>query len=85
MITEVKNISYSYGKILALDNVNIEIPEGAIGLLGPNGAGKSTLIRILLGFLPPDKGTGHVLGYDIRNQQKEIRKYVGYMLSLIHI
>jgi len=79
MITEVKNISYSYGKILALDNVNIEIPEGAIGLLGPNGAGKSTLIRILLGFLPPDKGTGQVLGYDIRNQQKEIRKYVGYM------
>jgi len=79
MITETKNLSYSYGNIRALDNVDMKLPDGAIGLLGPNGAGKSTLIRILLGFLTPDKGTGKVLGYDIKNQQIEIRKYVGYM------
>ncbi len=79
MIADVKKLTYSYGQVLALDNVDMDIPEGAIGLLGPNGAGKSTLIRILLGFLPPDKGIGHVLGYDIQSQQKEIRKHVGYM------
>jgi ABC-2 type transport system ATP-binding protein len=59
--------------------VDIRLPQGAIGLLGPNGAGKSTLLRILLGFLIPDSGEGSVLGYDIRNQQSEIRRYVGYM------
>jgi len=79
MIADVKKLTYSYGTVRALDSVDMDIPEGAIGLLGPNGAGKSTLIRILLGFLPPDKGSGHVLGYDIQSQQKEIRKHVGYM------
>ena len=79
MIADVKKLTYSYGTVRALDSIDMDIPGGAIGLLGPNGAGKSTLIRILLGFLPPDKGSGHVLGYDIRSQQKEIRKHVGYM------
>jgi ABC-2 type transport system ATP-binding protein len=79
MSVEVENIHFSYGKIKALNGVDIRLPQGAIGLLGPNGAGKSTLLRILLGFLIPDSGQGSVLGYDIRNQQSVIRRYVGYM------
>lgn len=79
MSIEIKNIHFSYGKVMALDGVDISLPKGAIGLLGPNGAGKSTLLRILLGFLTPDSGEGSVLGYDIRTQQNVIRKYVGYM------
>jgi ABC-2 type transport system ATP-binding protein len=79
MSVEVKQIHFSYGKIKALNGIDIRLPQGAIGLLGPNGAGKSTLLRILLGFLVPDKGEGSVLGYDIRNQQSVIRRYVGYM------
>jgi len=79
MSVEVKDIHFSYGKIKALNGVDIRLPKGAIGLLGPNGAGKSTLLRILLGFLVPDTGEGSVLGYDIRNQQSVIRRYVGYM------
>ncbi len=79
MSVEVKDIHFSYGKIKALNGVDILLPSGAIGLLGPNGAGKSTLLRILLGFLVPDNGEGSVLGYDIRNQQSVIRRYVGYM------
>ncbi len=76
---EVKDLHFNYGKVKALDGVNLKLPGGAIGLLGPNGAGKSTLIKILLGFLTPDKGEGHVLGYDIKKQQSSIRRYVGYM------
>ncbi|MDH5384735.1 MAG: ABC transporter ATP-binding protein [Candidatus Aminicenantes bacterium] len=79
MNVEVKDIHFSYGKVKALDGVDIDLPKGAIGLLGPNGAGKSTLLRILLGFLTPDRGEGSVLGYDIKQQQTMIRRYVGYM------
>jgi ABC-2 type transport system ATP-binding protein len=79
MSVEVKNIHFSYGKIKALNGIDIRLPKGAIGLLGPNGAGKSTLLRILLGFLVPNSGEGSVLGYDIRNQQSMIRRFVGYM------
>jgi ABC-2 type transport system ATP-binding protein len=79
MSVEVKEIHFSYGKIKALNGIDLRLPQGAIGLLGPNGAGKSTLLRVLLGFLVPDSGEGSVLGYDIRNQQSVIRRYVGYM------
>jgi ABC-2 type transport system ATP-binding protein len=79
MSIEVKDISFSYGKIVALDGVTMTLGEGAIGLLGPNGAGKSTLLRILLGFLAPGRGEGRVLGHDIRRDQAVIRRSVGYM------
>ncbi|UCE42711.1 MAG: ABC transporter ATP-binding protein [Candidatus Aminicenantes bacterium] len=79
MSVEIQQIHFSYGKIKALNGIDIRLPQGAIGLLGPNGAGKSTLLRILLGFLVPDSGEGSVLGYDIRSQQAMIRRYVGYM------
>ncbi len=79
MIVEVKDVHFSYGKVRALQGVDLDLPEGAIGLLGPNGAGKSTLIRVLLGFLTPDRGEGRILGYDIKTQQSMIRRYVGYM------
>ncbi|MGD9344817.1 MAG: ABC transporter ATP-binding protein [Candidatus Aminicenantes bacterium] len=79
MSVEIKNLHFSYGKIKALVGVDISLPPGAIGLLGPNGAGKSTLLRILLGFLKPETGEGRVLGYDIKTQQRMIRRYVGYM------
>jgi len=79
MSIEIRDIHFSYGKVKALNGVDLKLPQGAIGLLGPNGAGKSTLIRILLGFLSPDRGGGKVLDYDIKDQQSEIRRYVGYM------
>ena len=79
MSIEVKKLSFSYGKVKALDDVSLSLGDGAVGLLGPNGAGKSTLLRILLGFLVPASGEGTVLGYDIRRDQAKIRRLVGYM------
>jgi ABC-2 type transport system ATP-binding protein len=79
MSIEVKDLRFSYGKVLALDGVTMRLGEGAVGLLGPNGAGKSTLLRILLGFLAPAQGEGRVLEYDIRRDRAEIRRSVGYM------
>ncbi len=79
MSIEVKNLYFNYGRVKALDGINLSLPPGAIGLLGPNGAGKSTLLRILLGFLPLEKGEGKVLSYDIKKQQSMIRRLVGYL------
>ena len=79
MSIEVKDLSFRYGKIIALDGVTMKLGEGAVGLLGPNGAGKSTLLRILLGFLVPERGEGKVLDYDIRRDRAMIRRSVGYM------
>jgi len=79
MSLEVRDLSFAYGRVQALDGVELTLPPGAIGLLGPNGAGKSTLIRILLGFLIPQRGSGRVLDCDILTQQPLIRRQVGYM------
>jgi len=79
LIIKINNISVSYGKLLALDDVSMSIEGDAVGLLGPNGAGKTTLIRTLLGFLEPDAGGGEVLNMNIESCQLEIRQRVGYM------
>jgi ABC-2 type transport system ATP-binding protein len=76
---ELRDIAFRYGSVEALRGVSLVLGSGATGLLGPNGAGKSTLLRILLGFLKPDSGEGRVLGYDIRLEQADIRRRVGYM------
>ena len=68
-----------YGPHLALDDVNVQIPKGAIGILGPNGAGKSTLFKCLLGLITTTSGTGSVLGYDIKTDGDIIRARIGYM------
>ena len=51
-VIKVNSLTKYYGKLKALDNVELEIPQGRIiGLLGKNGAGKSTFMRCILGFL----------------------------------
>jgi len=79
MIIQLDNISISFGKLLALNDISLELEGGSIGLLGPNGAGKTTLLKTLLGFLTPDVGSGAVLGMDIGTRQLDIRQRVGYM------
>ena len=78
VITAV-NLRKMYGPHLALDNINLEIPSGAVGILGPNGAGKSTLFKCLLGLIKTTSGEGTVLGYDIRTEGDKIRSKIGYM------
>ena len=51
------NVTKQYGDYIALDNINVTIPQGSIfGLLGPNGAGKTTLMRIINQITAPDSG-----------------------------
>ncbi|PXA76893.1 ABC transporter ATP-binding protein [Auritidibacter ignavus] len=57
-------VGKSYGEVIAVDDVSLEIPRGqVVCLLGPNGAGKTTLIDIVLGLTPPDTGSVELLGF----------------------
>lgn len=77
---KVENLTKYYGDLCALDNVNFEVKKGEIlGLLGPNGAGKTTTYRILTGYLSPTSGNIHVKGYDIYENQVEIKRLIGYL------
>ncbi|MGH9162597.1 MAG: ATP-binding cassette domain-containing protein [Vicinamibacteraceae bacterium] len=78
-VVQLHQVSVTYGKTQALNDVSATFAAGAIGLLGPNGAGKSSLLRALLGFITPDQGSMSVLGLDVRTQSREIRRRIGYM------
>jgi ABC-2 type transport system ATP-binding protein len=79
LLLSIRNLSVSYGNFRVLDNINLDLPNAAIGLLGPNGAGKSTLIKAILGLLDVEAGEGRFLDFEIGNKDKRIRQYVGYM------
>ena len=79
MLLQTNNLTKLYGRVTALNNLNLKIPKGAIGLLGPNGAGKTTLLKLLLGLSPATYGTGTVLGKNIQTSSLEIRQKIGYM------
>jgi len=74
-----KGLRKMYGPHLALDDISLQIPRGAVGILGPNGAGKSTLFKCLLGLITTTSGEGTVLGHDVRTQGEMIRSKIGYM------
>ncbi len=78
-VITARNLRKMYGPHLALDDVNLDIPPGAVGILGPNGAGKSTLFKCLLGLITTTSGEGTVLGYNIRTEGDKIRSRIGYM------
>lgn len=76
----LENVSKSYGKIKAVENLSLKVNEGEIyGFIGPNGAGKSTTIRMLLNFIRADKGSIKVLGYSPLTHEVEIKKQTGYV------
>src|SRR3954465_4875800 len=68
----------TFGKVHALDGVDLNVPEGTVlGLLGPNGAGKTTAVRVLTTLLRPDSGKAVVAGVDVLKQPNEVRRRIG--------
>ncbi|MGP8068880.1 MAG: ATP-binding cassette domain-containing protein [Candidatus Bathyarchaeia archaeon] len=77
-VIEVRNLSKTFGKLKAVDNVSFEVKTGEIfGFLGPNGAGKSTTINMLTTLMKPSSGTAQVCGYDVHKNANEVRRNVG--------
>jgi branched-chain amino acid transport system ATP-binding protein len=66
MILQTESVSKVFGKLQALDRVDLQVAEGEIfGIAGPNGAGKSTLFNVIAGSFPPSGGRIHFDGRDI--------------------
>jgi len=77
-IITVRDLNKSYGDIVALDHVTLEVKRGSVtALLGPNGAGKTTLIKILTTLIAPSSGTATVAGYDTTRDAQKLRSVIG--------
>ena len=77
---DIKNLSKSFGRVKALDNVSLSVEKGELfGLIGPDGAGKSTLFNLLVTLLNPDSGRAEIAGLDLLQDYRKIRKILGYL------
>jgi ABC-2 type transport system ATP-binding protein len=76
----VDNVHKSFGDVRAVKGVSFELKPGEIvGLLGPNGAGKTTTIRMITGFLAPDRGRVLVHGHDTVDSPRVAKQVIGYL------
>lgn len=76
---EIKNLSKSYGKVKALESVDLQaLPGKVTGILGPNGCGKTTLIKSVLGLVVADSGDVLVTGQNVLNGC-DYRNEIGYV------
>lgn len=78
-VVEIRGLTHDYGEVVALNELNLQIPPGITGLVGANGAGKTTMLRLLLGLLHPTAGSTTVLGHDPEQEPLEVRARIGYM------
>jgi len=80
MAIETRNLTRQYGKLTAVQDLNLAIPKGSLfGLIGPNGAGKTTTLRMLAGLLEPTSGEIILNGNPIQQNLTILRRQIGYM------
>ncbi|HZY92518.1 MAG TPA: ATP-binding cassette domain-containing protein [Thermoplasmata archaeon] len=77
-----RGLTKRYGKLLAVDHVDMRVPEGSVfGLLGPNGAGKTTIIKLLTGLSDITEGEASVAGFDVRREPMQVKQRVGWVAA----
>jgi len=80
LVIQTVELTKKYGEKVALDRLNLQVPEGSIfGLLGPNGAGKTTTMKLLLGLRKPSSGKVFLLGKDVSLEPVRSRESLGYL------
>jgi len=79
-VLQTQGLTKYYGSTLAVDHLDLKIPQGCIcGFVGRNGAGKTTAIKLMLGLLRPTAGSSRLLGCDSQQLQPAIRQRIGYV------
>lgn len=80
MVIQTHELSKRYGRVVAVQDLNLHIEAGEVfGLLGPNGSGKTTTILMLLGLTEPSGGWARVLGFDPVREPLSLKRRVGYL------
>lgn len=80
MIIETDRLCKSYGRVQIVQDLNLQVPEGAaFALVGTNGAGKTTTMRMLVNILQPSSGSATVLGCDTRHLRPDAFQQIGYV------
>jgi len=75
-----ENLTKIYRGIKAVDDLNLQIPQGTIfGFIGPNGAGKTTTIKMMAGVLKPTRGRIYINGLDIAKEPSEAKRIIGFI------
>jgi len=75
-----ENLTKIYRGIKAVDDLNLQIPQGTIfGFIGPNGAGKTTTIKMMAGVLRPTRGRIHINGLDIAEEPSKVKRIIGFI------
>jgi ABC-2 type transport system ATP-binding protein len=83
LVIEATALSRQFGDFVAVDNVNLNVPDGTIlALLGPNGAGKTTTVRMLSGLIAPSSGSASVAGYDVVRDPAAVRARIGLVTDV---
>jgi ABC-2 type transport system ATP-binding protein len=76
----IEGLSKRFGAIAAVDGIDFAVGRGEmLGFLGPNGAGKSTTMRMIAGYLAPDRGRVAVCGLDVARQPLAVKRRLGYL------
>ena len=77
-VIEAVGLVKRYGSVVALDGLDLAVPEGTVtGLLGPNGAGKTTAVRVFTTLVRPDRGSARVAGLDVVADAGRLRRLIG--------
>ena len=85
-VISIAHLGKRYGKLVAVDDVSLEVFEGEIfGLIGPNGAGKTTTMECVQGHRIPDNGMIAVLGLDPRRDANALRQRIGVQHQEAHL
>lgn len=75
----IEGLQKSYGKVVALQGIDLTVRPGMFGLLGPNGAGKTSLMRILATLIPKSKGRVRIGSFDLDREPHKVREILGYL------
>ena len=77
---EIEHLHKRFADFVAVEDISFTVRPGEVlGFLGPNGAGKTTTMRMLTGYLNPDRGTVRVFGHEVHRQPLAVKKLLGYL------